>query len=80
MAEAYLCKLTLKNIKADREWKYQPYTVTVDPTDDAALRKHMDVMARDLDRRTGNGWLGDYVVKVEVEKARHLNRTMPGGD
>lgn len=65
MATAKRLKLTLKNVKTDREWKYQPVNVTADPGDHAALRKHIDSMARDLDRRTGAGWLEEYVLKVE---------------
>jgi hypothetical protein len=70
MAKAKRLKLTLKNIKTDREWKHQSKPVIADPDDHAALRKHIDAMARDLDRRTGTGWLADYVLKVEYVDER----------
>jgi hypothetical protein len=79
MPKAKRLKLTLKNIKTDREWKYQSVTTTADPDDHAGLRKHIDAMARDLDRRTGTGWMGDYVLKVELVDERG-QFTIAGGN
>lgn len=79
MAKAKRLKLTLKNVETDREWIHQPTPVTEDPDDHAALRKHIDTMARDLDRRTGTGWLEDYVLKVEYVDERGTF-TVAGGN
>lgn len=73
-------KLTLRNVVSDRTWKHQPVTVTADPDDHDALQGHIDTMARDLDRRTGHGWLSDYTLTVEVVGQPWRNFTVHGGN
>ncbi|HEY2086226.1 MAG TPA: hypothetical protein VGH54_09405 [Mycobacterium sp.] len=81
MANEQKLKLTLKNVVTDREWKYKPMTVTADPDDHRALRGHMETMARDLDRRSGRGWLSDYTATVEVvDQSWRKPFTISGGN
>ncbi|MFI5729157.1 hypothetical protein ACIA49_03485 [Kribbella sp. NPDC051587] len=67
MAHRQRLRLTLRNRNNDREWKHQPVEVTEDPDDHDALLKHLEAMARDLDRR-GSGdpwWIDQYELRVQ---------------
>lgn len=66
MAHAQRLKLTLRNRSNGREWTGQRVEVTEDPDDHAALLKHLEAMARDLDGRRGETWwIGEYELRVQ---------------
>lgn len=67
MAHQQRLRLTLRNRTNDREWTGQRLEVTEDPDDHDALIKHLETMARDLDRRGGGGawWLDQYELRVQ---------------
>lgn len=66
MAHQQRLKLTLRNVGAGRTWVDQPLEITADPEDHAAIREHIEQMARDLDGRTGNPWWADqYKLRVQ---------------
>ena len=80
MAHQQRLKLTLRNVVSDRTWVNQSVEITADPEDHAAIRDHIEQMARDLDGMNGEPWwLHHYKVRVEGLEQTWRDFWLPGG-
>jgi hypothetical protein len=67
MANEQRLRLTLKDRQDGREWTGHRLDVREDPEDLAAIEKHIENLARNLDHRTGEAdhWIERYEARVQ---------------
>lgn len=79
VADKQRLRLTLIDEVGRREFTHESVEVTADPDDHAALRNHLEQLARSVDHRTGEAWwLAQYSLKVQGLEQEWRKFKLPG--